>query len=524
VPRIGYSEEYGGNTGADRFPKIKLEANQRLRIVCAEQPWMEWVHRLEAPKLENGQPIMKRQERRGEAQLVYDMEWFGSPICTGDSETLKEKGADPANCLVCEASRRVEGIGGPVRRYAMNVVEYATRPDLTLTDPFNARIQVWSFTAKIYDKLLGFQKEWTNLAHHDLKLGPPEVPVYFQRFPIEIAQEAAWMSTPYNRQYMDTLWRSPGNRATDEQLRDACGRNYAPNYLREDVSRCEQRWGMARNTGPQPGAGWGGQQPQQTLQQGFGDLLGQPPGRAPAPQQPPQQPPQQAPQGWGQPQPGVQPAPAAGYGVPQQPMHPLEAQAAARAAVAAEQQGFGQPDPFAPQGQALQQAAAPDLAAMQAQQAQQMQQAGWGGAPPQQGAPVAGFAPVDPFGGQPQPAPQAQPPAPQQFPPPQPQGFGPGFGAPPQAQPPAQPGLVDPFGAQAPPPAQPGAGNGLAEFAPQTTMNPAAQAANPYGAPQQFLPPQQGSPGQAPPPAAPAPGQAVGFDELFRQSGPQQSQ
>jgi hypothetical protein len=273
VPRINYSDEFNGGAGAERFPKIALAKGERKRIVCPERPWMQWAHRLEAPKTENGQPLMKRREGRdGTVTLVWDLEWIGSPLCQGDNEVLKSKGTDPQNCQICAAAVNCKGIKPPVRRYAMNVVEYALQASGAPAVPFNVRVIVWAFTEKIYGRLLGYQKEWGNLQEHDLLLGPPEEPLYFQKYPIEITQSPLWRTSAETAAVLQQAWQAPGNRATDEQLRDACG-SLRLQYLPEDLQRVTTRWKMAENAGPmQPGGQWNGQA-QPGLADGFAGIL-----------------------------------------------------------------------------------------------------------------------------------------------------------------------------------------------------------------------------------------------------------
>lgn len=371
MPRVGYSDEFTGNSGADKFPRVKLNKDERRRLGCIEAPWSEWVHELRAPTITNGEPEMETKSRRDKSTYeAFKMQYISNPICLGDQAALSEKGVDPANCPACEASmNQSSGVAAPKRRYAMNVISYQTMPGAAfqLSVPFSAQILVWAFTPPRYDKLLGFQKQWGNLREHDILLGPCEDAV-FQRYEMQVAQEAAWATNPQTQQWIGQLWTAPGNRATDEQLRDACGRSSPIGYMQQDVLRVMQLTSMAAAAGARAAGGQFAGQPQPGMQQGFSDLLQSAPAAHPLAQQAMQQ---------GQPDPfGGQPgfAPQQPQAAPQQAMQP------------------GQPDPFGGQ---------PGFPGQQPQAAPQQFQ-------PQQPQAQPALAP-NPFGGQPPAPAQASP-------------------------------------------------------------------------------------------------------------------
>lgn len=474
MPRIGYSEENG--SGQAKFPRIKLAANERIRIVCPEQPWMAWAHTLRAPKIQNGQVLMKPNDRDG--SLQPDLEWFGSPICTGDPEVLRSnpRHTDTQSCIVCQAVEQCEGVYAAQQRYAMNVVQYLQGAGGAVV---GMQVVIWAYTSRMYDLLLGIKNEYApdgDVRAVDLILGPVEGPLHFQKYPIAAAAKCLWKTDETIYRQMSQVWSAPGNRATDEQLEAACGRRHQQeSYLREDLSKVINRWAQAQALGTgQAGPQWAGQQPQQSLASAFDGLTGAGP-QAPHPlevqaAQASQQNPFGAPAG----QPQQAPA-------PQMPMtSPFGGQQA-------------QPQVQQPVS-ALAQAAASDMAALHQQQAAQFAAAGWTGpgpadpfsgqqgppAPPQQSAPGT-MGLTDPFGGPPAQAPQqaAQ-----------------GFGAFPAAAVPPQPQAV------------PAAGFG--EFAPQTTSNPSPQAA----APQQTANPSF----EAPAPQTAPQGDQMAFGSLFNET------
>jgi hypothetical protein len=425
--RVPYNEEFGGGTGGPKFPRVSLVKDQKMRLICPEQPYMEWVHRLEAPEFQNGQPLKKKREgRNGEPDtLVWSLEWMGNPICAGAHETLRANaGLDPQNCQICAVSVQMNGRGVRAAqcRYAMNVLEYPMLPNGQLVSPFSLRVLIWAFTSRMYDKLVALRNEHGSFQDHDIILGPVEGPITFQKYPIEIGAQAYWQQIPNGGQVIRDTY-TPANLATEDQLRDACGRRPSQ-YLAQDLERVQQRWQMAdaaeaQANGAAPQFSGQLQAPaQQSLQAGFENVLsgGQPGG----PAQPMYAGQQQAP---GQSQFGgfpaqsqngqaVQPAAAAPQGgnpfeqqpaAPQGNPFPVQEQPPAQQPDFAGQgygQGFGQQPPATPQGNpfAPQQAAAPQQPAPQGNPFAPQQ-----GAPAQAQQPFAGVQPAQPAPGQPLP-------------------------------------------------------------------------------------------------------------------------
>jgi len=500
MSRVSYTQEYSDGRGEDKFPKIKLDRGETKRILCLEAPWSEYVHDLRLPDVREGQLMWEVKKRKDQSEYsVPATKWLANVICVGDKETLKAQGLDEINCPACAGSKRNSHIPAPKRRYAMNVVEYATHPNGQLAQPFGARFVVWAFTAKMFDELIRISNDHSGqLQSHDLRIGPPEEPVAFQRYPINALPSVAWQEAGQaGFTYLQALANAPGARATDDQLRDHCGTLKPRAQLESDVERCIREWVAAESTGaaaaPNPMAGQQAFAAQQAMGQGFNGLLqgAQPGFGAPGPQQ------------------GFQPAAAqAGpFGTP--PGQP--------SLQGTQPQQFAPPpqgNPFALTGQP-----APhpleSQAAMASAQQQQMQQGPFGQMPPQQPAPQG-----NPFGAPPagplasamgmaeDPALAAQRAASAQQ-----------FQAPPQQ--PAPQG--NPFGSVQP---VQGAG-GLAEFAPQTTSNPSPDTVVQLqqqgfpppgmqpGMPQQGFPPQPG----APVPGNTAPPADVSFSSFFPPPG-----
>lgn len=247
MPRTTFAPENKANETTERYPKLKLAKDERGRIVCVEDPIFEFVHSLKAPKIINGEPLIEVKKRKdGTTYEEYEKEFIGQPICSGDLGILQGKGVDAKNCPACEASTRSDAVPGPIRRYAMNVVQYGIRPGgWELAAPFSVRIVIWAFTARIFDQLVDFTTEWGSLREHDMLLGPCE-DANFQKWPFKLAKDAMWMYNADTKNAVKIAWQS---RATQKQLEDACGRRATMEFFKDDVNRTEQRWSMARRAG-----------------------------------------------------------------------------------------------------------------------------------------------------------------------------------------------------------------------------------------------------------------------------------
>jgi hypothetical protein len=272
VGRVTFEEKNKTTTSSD-YPRLKLEKGEKARIVCLENPEAAFVHTLRAPKLINGMPKMITRERQnGETFEDYDQDFIGRPICLGDEGILEERGSDPKNCPICKMASEGDMAQSPQRRFAMHVFKYATRTGTTeIIEPFSGQLVVWSFTDKIFGKLVDFATEWGNLQAHDLLLGPCTNPT-FQQYDIGISGKAEWTASPDRRNYVAVMFRE--NQTKD--LASFCGRRQDRRYLEEDLDKVRQRWAIisGRGTGtPQPDPAVAAEAP--TLAEGLGDLLSQ---------------------------------------------------------------------------------------------------------------------------------------------------------------------------------------------------------------------------------------------------------
>jgi hypothetical protein len=258
MPRIPIATEYRTGEGGDRFPKIKMQTKgERTRFTLFEtyngevSVYSEYVHYLRAPKFKSdGTPAMVEKDSTrnpGEKYSDYDYEFIGAQICLGDIEIIKANGGlDVKNCPACEASLKSGGdVRPPEVRFAANVMVYAIRPSGDIMDPFSATIKIWNFTGRQFDEILGIQTEIGPLRDHDLVL-ECESPTY-QKVKLSFRQTPGWRSAPQG--YLATLVNTPGNKATDEQLRDSLGRDVPRTRMQEDANHCVRQWARLRNEG-----------------------------------------------------------------------------------------------------------------------------------------------------------------------------------------------------------------------------------------------------------------------------------
>jgi hypothetical protein len=293
VPRVSYTQQFKNPGEVERFPKLKLDKGEKSRIWLPEEPWMEWYHRIEAPMIEDGEIVMEvKDTKRGPVEAMK-MDWIGSAFCLGKTGTpddpgpLMLEGIDPGNCPVCESAASNTGVGGPQQRFATNVIKYKVRGrgqnPYDLAAPVSAEVRVWAYTGRIHGTLYELGTEFGDLRKHDVKLeleDGPRADDYQKMKLISVILEPAYKD-PKVRQYVTDLWKDPDNRATDEQLRDAClGRDYARPVLLDMVRRAERQWrdsergGSSGSSGGDSGAadaGFNG-----NLDAGIDSLLGGP--------------------------------------------------------------------------------------------------------------------------------------------------------------------------------------------------------------------------------------------------------
>lgn len=240
--RVAINPDNKTGEGSSGFPAIKLtEKGQKTRFTILEEPWREYVHYIKCPQFkEDGKPKkVKKTRKNGDEYEDFELELVGTEICLGDEGTLAESGLDEKNCPACEASVATGGdIPGPVQRFSVNVAEYVTDRANNIKKPFSASIKVWKFTGRMYDEIEGIQEEIGPLQQHDITLECEDP--FWNRNKIAFKMEPGYKSAPSG--YMKELITTPGNKATDAQLRDACGREVSRARMQDDVDYARRQW------------------------------------------------------------------------------------------------------------------------------------------------------------------------------------------------------------------------------------------------------------------------------------------
>ena len=262
MPRVSIAQEFR-NSDTARFPKFKLTLGEKSRIWMPEDPWMEWYHRLEAPMVEHGEPVMEVKETRRGPIETWKMEWIGNAFCVGETGTpdnpgpLMLAGIDPENCPACESAANKTGVAAPQQRFAANIVKYKVRgrgpKPYDLASPISAEVLIWAYTGRIHGSLHELQSEHGDLRRHDVKIELEDTPgadMYQKIKTLAIIVQPAH-ADPKVREYVIDLWKNhPENRATDDQLRDAClGRDVPRLVLMDMVRRAERQYLQVEQAG-----------------------------------------------------------------------------------------------------------------------------------------------------------------------------------------------------------------------------------------------------------------------------------
>lgn len=284
MPRRAIVSENRVGDGGSRFPKLDFkEKGERKRVLLIDPdgPWQEYVHYLRAPKFKDGVPVMTTRERRGEEVPDYDTDFIGMPLCFGDADTVAEQGYDAANCPACAvvAQAPAEMRLAPQLRFAANVVDQVLRAGTwEIRRPFSAEVVIWTFTSGMYDEILSLQEQNGRLIRErDITLECSNAK--FNQVKMGVMNTPGWQEANAGA-ILKELLETPGNIATEEQLRDACGRSVKRGFMEEDVRLCLRRWEKAlRLNGvelgdPAPGAQLGGGK--QDLATAARDLLNEP--------------------------------------------------------------------------------------------------------------------------------------------------------------------------------------------------------------------------------------------------------
>lgn len=276
MQQVGFKAENKKLTMAD-YPKLKLELNQRARVLCIEDPLADYVHNLKAPVVVNGRPKMTMAKRtNGEEYETNVMDFIGRPLCLGDRGVIEDKGIDPKNCPACALASESDMTKPPERRFAMHVIRYAIKQsgDIpVVATPFSVQLVAWSFPESVFGKIVDIATEWGDLQQHDLLLGPCKPPVEYQKFDIGVAAKAAWMEPDPDGVDRKTLVVATYRENKAPDLASFIGRKVDGRFMAEDVDKIRARWRVVNGQPPADGTETVG-----ALTAGLDDILKDHPG------------------------------------------------------------------------------------------------------------------------------------------------------------------------------------------------------------------------------------------------------
>lgn len=246
--RVEFSVENKGKVVNFDFPKLKLKAGEKARIIVGlESPVMEYVHTLRKPVIADGQAVTEqvRNDRTGVTTTEYKKDFVGNPICLGDAGIIAEKGLDPAHCPACKlAKEHPDYTDAPKRRFAMHVVRYRTKAGThNVATPFSTELLVWAFTDMVFNKITDAKEEWGDIREHDFLLGPC-TNEGFQKFDINVGSEAAWKKNAEWKKNVIETFRE--NQIPD--LTIACGRVVQPAWMQQDIDGIIEAWALAKGS------------------------------------------------------------------------------------------------------------------------------------------------------------------------------------------------------------------------------------------------------------------------------------
>jgi hypothetical protein len=244
MPKIEFSSANVKQKQDYNFPKLKLNKDERARIVILEGAQLEFVHTLRIPRVENGvaeKEIVKNFKQEDIEVIATD--FVSNPICKGRLEILEDAGIDPKNCPACKHAKEFPDQGdAPKRRYAVHVMRYRTKAgSFEVATPFAVETLVWAFSETVYNKLAGFSDEFGSLREHDLMLGPCTIPK-FQKFDIAIGNKAEHLASKER----EALTQETFDHGQIEDLAIACGSNKRLEWLEADIEKVKDKWAEIR--------------------------------------------------------------------------------------------------------------------------------------------------------------------------------------------------------------------------------------------------------------------------------------
>ncbi len=248
MPQIDFAPENKISKNVE-YDRLKLKKDEKARILFVERPTYAWVHTLRAPKIIDGEAVkVWKDGRKGDKYLDYDLDFISRPLCLGDYGTLADKGVDAEHCPACKAASENDQVPAPERRFAANVIRYATARDGRLLKPFQCSCVVWSFTENIYAKLVDIAAEQGDIIGKDLVIGPC-ISENFQKYENYLpSDKTAANIDQATRALVDEVYQL--NRIEDLEV--ACGRRVERKWMDNDLKQVADRWAVAKGTTAAP--------------------------------------------------------------------------------------------------------------------------------------------------------------------------------------------------------------------------------------------------------------------------------
>lgn len=263
MPQMKFTTENKKASVNYDYPKMKLKNGERARIAVLQEPEVQYVHNFRKPVIEAGRPKMETAKRRDNSEYQTNvMKFIRNPICRGDFSKLEDAGIDPVNCPACKmAKEHPDWMAAPKRRFAMHVLRYRTKSgSFAVADPFAVETLVWSFTDRVFGKLVEYGEEVGDLKNADLLLGPCENEG-FQKFDITIGTKAEWQADDETRKLSARTLK--GGLIPD--LNVAIGNSQTEAYMKTDLEEIQEAWVAVQGNVREESSG--------SLSDGLGDLF-----------------------------------------------------------------------------------------------------------------------------------------------------------------------------------------------------------------------------------------------------------
>lgn len=246
MPVIEFGAMQAPKRNFQKINKFKLDANEKARVLIGlGKLEAQYVHNLERPLIENGEPVFHQVKRRDDTFVTeVKTEWVSTLLSQGDQSILADKGSDPKNCIIgAFAAKHPSWVKPePMLKYAANIIRYQTKPGTyDVKTPFSVEAMVWAFSGKKYETLYEIAQEWGPdvFRMKDLRFGPCTNKV-FQQFEISTAKDAAYLkNSDDEKTVMDTY-----NENKLEDLSEAIGRRKEDHYIQMDLDSIAEAWAV----------------------------------------------------------------------------------------------------------------------------------------------------------------------------------------------------------------------------------------------------------------------------------------